>query len=293
MNKLLVRTLSGAVYVVLVLLSIYSYALIQSRKVGFVIFVAFFFVVSMIGVYEVFNNLRKKGESVNECLGWIVSIVTYFIATISTVSSSAFSFNLLGMLPMLWLLVALTQLWRHDERPFATIGYSLLPTIWVILPLAMLQRLWVLHPFLVLMIFVALWVNDSFAYLTGMAIGKHRMWVRHSPNKTWEGTIGGAVCCMIAVMVIGLLCYSSEHFYAGEIAWWQWLFIGLICSAAGTLGDLTESMFKRFCSVKDSGNIMPGHGGILDRFDSVLMSVPFVMSFLALCRMAMVLSGKI
>lgn len=293
MNKLLVRTISGAVYVALVLLSIYSYALIQSRKVGFVIFVAFFFLVAMVGVYEVFKNLRKKGESVNQPMGWVVAIVTYMIATVSAVSSSVVSFNLLGMLPMLWLLVALTQLWRHDERPFATIGYSLLPTLWVVLPLALLQRLWILHPFLVLMVFVALWVNDTFAYLTGMAIGKHHMWVRHSPNKTWEGTIGGAVFCMVAVATMGCLCYNSEHFYAGEIAWWQWLCVGLLCSVAGTLGDLTESMFKRFCGVKDSGNIMPGHGGVLDRFDSVLMSVPIVMSFLALCRMVLVLSGKI
>lgn len=284
MNKFLVRTLSGAVYVALVLLAIYSYALIQSRKIGFVIFAAFFLFVAIVGVHEVYKNLKIKGIETHRGIGFVVAILTYGVVSLSNVCGPALAVRLLMTLPFVWSLVALAQLWHHDERPFATIGYTLLPTLWVVLPLVLLQRLWIMNPLVALMMFVCLWANDTFAYLTGMAFGKHHLWQRHSPNKTWEGTIGGALCCMAAAIGLGMWLYRPDAFYGGNLQWWHWAVMGLICSIVGTLGDLVESMFKRSCGVKDSGTIMPGHGGVLDRFDSLFMATPWVVAFFMLCQ---------
>ena len=128
-----------------------------------------------------------------------------------------------------------------------------------------------------MMVFVLIWVNDTFAYLTGMMFGRHKMWERHSPNKTWEGTIGGLLFCVATAIVTGSFFFD---FFDNYYCIFDWVVIGVICSVAGTLGDLVESMFKRFCGVKDSGNIMPGHGGLLDRFDSLLLAVPFIQAYL-------------
>jgi phosphatidate cytidylyltransferase len=112
----------------------------------------------------------------------------------------------------------------------------------------------------------SLWVNDTMAYIVGSLIGKTRM-SKISPKKTWEGTIGGAILCVIAMAFVGELM-SVNRFDA--------IFISLIAAVSGTLGDLLESKLKRMAAVKDSGHIMPGHGGFLDRFDSLLVATPFV-----------------
>lgn len=278
MKKLLIRTLSGSVYVAIVLLSIYLYHFVESRKIGYVALASLFFVVAMIGVNEYYRNIRKRGVQVNAGLGFVVAVLTYGLIVLSHVARPVFMQQLLCMLPAVALLVPLVQLWRHDEQPMTTVAHTLLPTIWVVIPLSLLPLVWIWHPFLAVMLFVCIWTNDSFAYLTGMTIGKHKMWTRHSPNKTWEGTIGGVVFCMIAALLMGRYCYNDELFYAGPLSWYHWMALGLICSVMGTLGDLVESMFKRSCGVKDSGNIMPGHGGVLDRFDSLLFAIPFVVA---------------
>ena len=101
------------------------------------------------------------------------------------------------------------------------------------------------------------------------------MWQRHSPGKTWEGTIIGVLITLLVAYFVGPLFNSA-------IAWYHWLVLGLICSVIDTLGDLVESMLKRSVGMKDSGTIMPGHGGFLDRFDSLLIATPFVFVYLTL-----------
>ena len=126
----------------------------------------------------------------------------------------------------------------------------------------------VYHSYLVLCLLIMIWTNDSFAYLIGKNFGKHKLFPSVSPKKTIEGFIGGVVFTLIASFII----YKN----VGELTLINWLVIGLIASVLGTLGDLVESRFKRQAKAKDSGHIMPGHGGLLDRLDSLLFVAPFV-----------------
>ena len=119
------------------------------------------------------------------------------------------------------------------------------------------------------MVIALVWINDSGAYIGGSLFGKHKMWPRHSPGKTWEGTAFGVLVAVLVAVFVGPLLVP-------DVAWPTWLAVGLVCSVVATLGDLVESMLKRSVGVKDSGNIMPGHGGFLDRFDSLLIITPFV-----------------
>lgn len=124
------------------------------------------------------------------------------------------------------------------------------------------------HSYLVLCLVIMIWTNDSFAYLVGKNFGKHKLFPNVSPKKTMEGFVGGIVFTLIAAYIISV--------YVGEFSLMNWINIGLIASILGTFGDLVESKFKRQANVKDSGHIMPGHGGLLDRLDSLLFVAPFV-----------------
>lgn len=124
-------------------------------------------------------------------------------------------------------------------------------------------------------IIICMWINDTMAYLVGSFIGK-TTFSKISPKKTWEGTIGGAVLCIIAVGLLAQIIIPHDF----PIQGYHWFFIAGICAAFGTLGDLLESKLKRLADVKDSGTILPGHGGFLDRFDSLLLATPFVWIYL-------------
>jgi phosphatidate cytidylyltransferase len=126
----------------------------------------------------------------------------------------------------------------------------------------------VYNPLPVLMIFIFIWLNDTGAFLIGTWIGKHRLFQRISPKKSWEGFWGGLVVVVAASLLFA--CYLKE------LLWYQWLIFALITVVAATWGDLMESLLKRTCGVKDSGKILPGHGGMLDRFDSAILASPAV-----------------
>ena len=127
-------------------------------------------------------------------------------------------------------------------------------------------------PLLPLTIFIFLWLNDSGAYCVGSLIGKRRLFERISPKKSWEGSIGGGVVCIIAAVVLS--------FYFVELTMGQWIGLALTIVVFGTWGDLTESLLKRQLKIKDSGTFLPGHGGLLDRFDSSLMAIPAAVVYL-------------
>ena len=283
MNKFLIRTLSGAVYVAIVVCSIFLGKWTDNALLGNAVFACVFFVIGIIGIYEYVHNLELKGVKSNKPMAFIAGIATYVALTIfpndgtcpDPITLYYFAMIMVDLVPVLYLTTFLVQLWRNDSEPFTTVGHTLLPSIWIMTPLALLNDVQSVGAGLTMMIFILIWVNDSFAYITGMLLGKHKMWERHSPNKTWEGTIGGVVFCIAAAIFVGPLFYPHIHIMV-------WAIIGLICSVVGTLGDLVESMFKRYCGVKDSGKIMPGHGGVLDRFDSILMAIPFVFFFITI-----------
>jgi phosphatidate cytidylyltransferase len=132
----------------------------------------------------------------------------------------------------------------------------------------------VFSPGIIIGFFIVLWANDTGAYLTGISFGRHRLMERISPKKSWEGFAGG--------IIIALLVAWFLSGWLGVVDKIHWLFIAVIVSVAGTYGDLVESMLKRSTGVKDSGTIMPGHGGFLDRFDSAIISFPLVYLFISL-----------
>lgn len=187
-------------------------------------------------------------------------------------------------LPYLFLLIYLmiTELYLKRTNPLGNWAYSMLSQLYIALPFALLNILAyhnspesssvTYNPILPLSIFVFIWLSDTGAYCVGSLIGKHRLFERISPKKSWEGSIGGAVFS-IASSLIFAHCYP---FFSIE----QWAGLAAVVVVFGTWGDLTESLMKRQLGIKDSGNILPGHGGMLDRFDSALIAIPAAVIYL-------------
>jgi phosphatidate cytidylyltransferase len=162
-------------------------------------------------------------------------------------------------------------------------AYTMLSQMYIALPLSLLNVLAftadssgvvAFNTLLPLSVFIFLWVNDSGAYCVGSLLGRHKLFPRISPGKSWEGSIGGAVFVLVAAWAI-------SHFLDGVMLTLpEWLGLGLVVVVFGTWGDLVESLFKRTLGIKDSGSILPGHGGMLDRFDSSLLAIPAAVIYL-------------
>lgn len=189
-------------------------------------------------------------------------------------------------IPYLFLILYLfiSELYKKQPNPLNNWAYAMMSQIYIALSFALLNVLAYhssatesvsqYNPILPLSIFIFNWVNDTGAYCTGMLFGKNRLFERISPKKSWEGSIGGAVFSIIAAIVMA-------HFFT-FLSTGVWIGLGLTVVVFGTWGDLTESLMKRTLGIKDSGNILPGHGGMLDRFDSTLMAVPAAVVYLYL-----------
>ena len=161
-------------------------------------------------------------------------------------------------------------------NPVANIGTTLLGVIYVALPLSLMCYIPILgsetwDPAPMLFYIFIIWANDVFAYLVGMTLGRHRLFERLSPKKSWEGFFGG----IVGAVALGLV--AARVLDGSYVAWGG---LALVAAATGVLGDLAESMFKRAAGVKDSGSLIPGHGGVLDRFDAMLLSAPFVFVYM-------------
>lgn len=169
------------------------------------------------------------------------------------------------------------QLYMHDGNPLSHLAHSILGQIYIALPLTVLGLLYTFAgKHIVLLMFVLIWLSDTGAFCVGSLIGKHKLFERISPKKSWEGFIGGLLFCIVASALAAWLL--PTEFKGMSI--WQLLGFGAIVCVAGTWGDLIESMIKRSLGVKDSGNLLPGHGGILDRIDSLLLVAPSSMLYL-------------
>lgn len=178
-------------------------------------------------------------------------------------------FGMMFVVMIAMLMVLFVELFRQRETPIQNVGATILPALQVALPIAMLALLPALgegyNAWRVVAFFSIIWANDVFAFLVGITLGRHRLCERISPKKSWEGFIGGIVAAMgVALLAAHLL---GENMYV-------WAGLGLVSALAAVAGDLVESMFKRAAGVKDSGAIMPGHGGWFDRFDAVLTAAP-------------------
>lgn len=238
-----------------------------------------FAIISGMATYE-FCNLVNKQEDVdinrNICtLGSVFLFFCFFYYGINPTDTGIF-------IPYLVLLVYLmiSELYLKKSNPIHNWAYSMLSQVYVGLPFALLNVLAFqsieatsYYQFILpLSIFIFIWINDTGAYCTGMLFGKHRLFERISPKKSWEGSIGGAVFCIAAA-------FALAH-WVPVMNTMEWIGMALTVVIFGTWGDLTESLMKRHLGIKDSGNILPGHGGMLDRFDSAIMAIPATVVYL-------------
>lgn len=276
MKNFWIRTASAAVYVLLFLGSMFSGVLLGDMRVGMLLFGAFLLFVTVGCSFEFLRMVRLQGARPSQPLAYLFAVVGFLLLGLpSVVGLNIALFGYMIVFYCLFGIAVIAQLWQHSGQPFREAAYTLLPLLYIAVPLAlMLTVLQDRGPLVLLMIVAIVWVNDSGAYIGGSLFGRHKMWPRHSPGKTWEGTAFGVALAAAFAVTVGPA--------VSAMAWHHWLFLALICSVVGTLGDLVESMLKRSVDVKDSGNVMPGHGGFLDRFDSLLVIMPFVYLYLTL-----------
>ena len=267
------------------------------RTITGVLFVAilvtcFFRAQSMIMLFALITGLTiwEFGRLVNE---WDDIQINRFISTVAGVYFFlAMAGYCTGMaasptvfIPYLITIIYLiiSELFMKAPNPVNNWAYTMLSQMYIALPLSTINLLAFqtgeegqYNALLPLSIFIFLWVNDTGAYCVGSLIGKHKLFPRVSPGKTWEGSVGGGLLVLVAAAVIGWLTNGETASLSIPV----WIGLGLVVVVFGTLGDLVESMFKRTLGVKDSGNILPGHGGMLDRFDSSLMAIPAAVVYL-------------
>ncbi len=269
---MLTRAITGSLFVAAIIAGIYFN--------GVVAFILFTLIV-LFGVDE-FYGLAKKSKDIKPIRFWgTITAVTLFVTLILIVQNKINLVIVVIPLSMLFFTFFI-ELFRKKPSPFSNISYTITGSLYIAIPFAMLYHLgYYNNGFvedynyqIILGFFFLLWTSDTGAYLSGKFLGKHKLFERISPKKTWEGSIGALILTIVVAYIISL------YFTTLNIS--SWIVIGVLIVIFGGLGDLVESMLKRSLNVKDSGNILPGHGGILDRFDGLLLSIPFVYAYLLL-----------
>ncbi len=248
---------------------------------GELAFKILFTVVGLGCLWEFFGLVMADGHWAKRVFYCACAVVLWLVF----IGIKTAPFQWLMVLPGLVLLIELFD--QKSASPFQNAGLVALSSLYVVLPLAALYEIatWyqpgipgdlVYHPKRVLGLLLLTWSNDTFAYLVGSFIGKTPLFPRISPKKTWEGTVGGG----LLTVALGWLLFMV----LGEWDFNQWLALGATIALFGTLGDLVESMLKRSLGVKDSGSLLPGHGGMLDRFDAFLFMLPWAWLVLQVVR---------
>ena len=278
MKNLMVRTLSG-----LVLVAVFVGAVLGSQWS----FGALLLLILVGGQTEFYKLARETGLSPQRWMGLAVGVLLFalnfivfrqFSRSVTDEAGGAVLYLLL-YIGLLLPTLSVCELFRRSATPLANLGATLLGVLYVAVPLSLLLYVPVLagdgvwRPETVLCYIFIIWANDVFAYLVGMTFGRHRLCERLSPKKSWEGFFGG---------LAGAVATGLAAAYALDANYWVWGGLALVASLSGVAGDLVESMFKREAGVKDSGQVIPGHGGVLDRFDALLLSAPYVFLYLLL-----------
>lgn len=276
MNNLIVRALTGIVFVAV---------LVGGTLYSPISFTVLFALITALTTWEFSTNVNAyAGASVNRLINTVAAVYLF-------VAFSGFCANLVPpkafipyLISIIYLLVS--ELYLEKPDPLKNWGYAFASQIYVALSLSLLNVLaWHYDPMTnhtdfvpiyPLSVFLFLWTSDTGAYCCGSMLHKYfpaKLFERISPNKSWVGSIGGGVLCLV---VAALLWYFNQQ----QLSLPQWMGLGLTVCIFGTWGDLVESLFKRQLGIKDSGHILPGHGGMLDRFDSSLLAIPAAMLYL-------------
>lgn len=278
MKNLIQRSITGVIYVALICASVLT---------GGWYYIAFFGLLAIIALQEFYNlsNASTGGENATTLIVDVVGgvILCVGLGCVNLALMPPFTTAVLGgtffTLYLLYLLVRLVmQLYSQETSPLTNLAYSYMGQMYIALPLGLMSMYYTLNDgkALLLLMFIMIWLNDTGAFLVGSMIGKHKLFPRISPKKSWEGFVGGVAFAMISGVVAKVLL--PDYFEVVSMA--SLCGMGLIVGIFATWGDLVESLIKRTLGVKDSGNILPGHGGILDRIDSLLLVVPASLLYL-------------
>ena len=288
MNETLKRTISGAIYVILLLTSI-----LFSTESFFILFLIFL----IIAIYE-FCSLIQLRKTPSILFGTVLYSAVTLLSCYNSITTDAvnrifntnFNFAInTKQLDLILLVIALVVSIKcilflfFDKFQTINISSKYLYLLWyIILPFIFITKISFgindYNPKIIIGLFILVWTNDTFAFIVGKSIGKNKLYEKISPKKTIEGFIGGIIFAIIAGYLISKYYIKASPQFS-EKSIMIWVSIALIVGVFGTIGDLTESKFKRIAGVKDSGNIMPGHGGILDRLDSVIFVAPIIFLF--------------
>jgi len=252
--------------------------LVGSIYISSITYAIVFIIITLLGVLEFYRIEASDDIKPQRIYGTLLS---FFLFSASYwVSNNYISAGFLVLVIPAIYLTFLIELYRKHQMPFTNVAFTLLGVFYVALPFSLIN--FITHgsniigvdykPQILLGFLYLLWANDTGAYLVGSLIGKKRLFERISPKKSWEGSIGGGIVALIVAVII-------SKFYT-QLSLFDWLVAALLAIIAGTYGDLIESMLKRSLNIKDSGNIMPGHGGILDRFDSLIFAAPLLFVYL-------------
>jgi len=272
LNNFVQRAITGlsfaAVMVLAILLSPWS-------------FIGIFFIISTLGILEFYRLVKSDNTHPQTLVGLIFSQILFIIFTLALWKNSSMEWMLISI-PMV-AAIFIVELYRKKEHPFQNIAITITGIIYLTLPVLLIIKIAFgltpgdavpYHGGVIMGCILLIWASDTGAYMIGSKFGKHRLFERISPKKSWEGFFGG--------MLVALLAAWLDSIWFPVLTLMEWMIISVIVVVTGTLGDLVESMLKRSIGVKDSGNILPGHGGILDRFDALLISIPFVFFYLFL-----------
>lgn len=295
-NNLLQRSLSGALFLVVTIGMLY---------IGSITYFLFISLVITLALFEFSSMARKLQIRIPYLYVLLISLTIftlYFLVSLEVIAPIWLS---IIVIPLLFFLFV-GELYRFHKKPIHNIAFSLLAIVYITIPLTLTNnfvfieredllsgnfldirsyegffsdvlffnpdRKVIYSPFIFLGFLSIIWIYDTFAYLFGVSFGKHRLFERVSPKKSWEGLIGGALVTMGLTVIFPLIFQI--------LTWQNWLILSVIVIFSATMGDLVESLFKRTLDLKDSGNLIPGHGGVLDRFDSVLLATPAAFVYL-------------
>lgn len=285
MKNFIIRTITGVIFVVVLAGSFFDPLLM----------ILLFALITGMTIWE-FAGLVNKRENIhiNRFLCTAAGVFLFFAVTAFCAEFTSASVFIPYLITIIYIFIS--GLFTKNEDPVNDWAYSMMSQMYIALPLSCISIIGFrnmpgfgveYNALLPLSIFIFLWANDTGAYVTGSLIGRHKLFPRVSPGKSWEGSIGGAVI----VLCVAALTAWADHSLMLEsmkvtetgLTTEEWLGLGIVVVIAGTLGDLVESLFKRTLNVKDSGKILPGHGGMMDRFDSSLMAIPAAVVYLYTC----------
>lgn len=263
-NNFVTRALSGFLFVAVIISSILFNAYV---------FAAVFALTTALAVREFQQMTSREKVQVNNSVGMLGGTILFLCTFLHASKLTDFPVYTIYGLYVVFVIIA--ELFRKKSDPLHNWAYFIMGQIYVALPFSLLNLILFINgwqPIILLAVFITIWVNDTGAYLFGITFGKHRLFERVSPKKSWEGFIGGAFTALLSGFVFSR--------FIQDLSLMEWLIFSEIIAIFGTLGDLIESLIKRTVNIKDSGNVIPGHGGLLDRFDSMVLAAPVTFIYL-------------